>query len=316
MIRSSHPSLTLRGAAICLVAAGVGGPLFAAPLALPDGAVIIGEQVETSGSMRLPIGPWRDGDIPAQPTEGAIARNAWRLDGAATSTLDILSPLRVQIAASGYKTLYECTTLECGGFDFRFGIDVLPEPQMHVDLGDFRYLSAQRQGKDGPEYLSVIVSKSATQGFVQITEIGPAAAARPELATSTMSAPMPSAIDLPLDDKGRMILDDLVFAPGKATLQGDLSPALALLARWLATNPDATIELVGYTDSQGSVEGNTALSLQRANAVRLALADRAGIAPTRMSARGAGPSDPRADNATPEGRQKNRRVEVIFTPTR
>lgn len=315
MTQSPKPSFTLRGVALCMVTVGFGTTAAAAAYDLPETAVNIGTDSETHGSMRLPVGPWRDGDIAAKAAEGSVTRKSWRLDDVTGTTMDMLSMMRAQIVKSGFSTIYECNTQDCGGFDFRYGIDILPEPQMHVDLGDFRYLSAERQGKDGPEYLSLMVSKSGNQGFVQITEIGPAPAPA-ELAASTMSEPAASGNELPLDARGRMILDDLVFAPGKATLERQTSPALTLLAKWLTANPAAQIELVGYTDSQGSVAGNTTLSQKRAEAVRLALAETAGIDAARIAARGAGPSEPRADNATAEGRQKNRRVEVIFTPTR
>lgn len=285
----------------------------AAPLRLPLQAERIGTEQVASGSLNLPIGPWQDGTIPAHPAEGAIQRNAWRMALAGQSTLDLLVPLRRQVTAAGYSLLFECETLACGGFDFRYGIDVLPEPKMHVDLGDFRYLSASRQGPKGPEFLSVVVSRSATQGFVQVTEVGPMAVRAPVVAASSMSEanPLPNAVEQALA-QGPMVLEDLVFAPGKAELDPRPYASLADLAAWLAAHPGAVIDLVGHTDAQGQADANLALSRQRAEAVRQALLDQAGIDPARITARGAGPSAPRADNATPEGRQKNRRVEAVL----
>jgi outer membrane protein OmpA-like peptidoglycan-associated protein len=78
----------------------------------------------------------------------------------------------------------------------------------------------------------------------------------------------------------------------------------------LKDNPDATIRVEGYTDSQGTLSFNQDLSQRRADAVRTYLVSR-GIAPDRVTAVGMGPARPVADNATPEGRADNRRVEII-----
>jgi OOP family OmpA-OmpF porin len=66
--------------------------------------------------------------------------------------------------------LLDCEARACGGFDFRAGIEVLPPPAMFVDLGDFRYLSAEGPGGA----LSLLVSRSGATGFVQAIEVGPA----------------------------------------------------------------------------------------------------------------------------------------------
>ena len=76
------------------------------------------------------------------------------------------------MTAAGYAVLFQCETVTCGGFDFRFGIDILAEPDMHVDLGDFRFLAAERVINGKPETLSLMISRSALLGFVQMTEVG------------------------------------------------------------------------------------------------------------------------------------------------
>lgn len=286
-----------------------------APVTLPETAQMIGNRAEALGSHPLPTGPWQNGVIPARQTEGALRQSAWRLPLEGRNTLQLLAPLRTQIAAAGFVPVYECDTLACGGFDFRFGTDILPEPQMHVDLGDFRYFAAERPGAQGPEYISLIVSRSAMQGFVQVTRIGPAAAPEPEVTTSTKSEPSATLpVGFALQPGVAQVLADLSFAPGKADLLG-ASSAITALRDWLVANPQAHIDLRGHSDSSGDPTRNTALSLTRAEAVRDRLVA-AGIAPDRITARGLGPAEPVADNATPEGRQKNRRVEVMFTSTR
>ncbi len=106
-------------------------------------------------------------------------------------------------------------------------------------------------------------------------------------------------------------LGNVLFATGKADLMPGAGRVLDTLASYLMNHPDKTVLIEGHTDSTGSLEFNQKLSRQRAEAVRDALIER-GIAAERIKAVGYGPSRPIATNATPEGRQLNRRVEVII----
>jgi OOP family OmpA-OmpF porin len=309
-------------------------PAQALDLHLPPTATASGERHEALSSYNVPIGPWRSGVIPTTTAEGSIAQTAWKIPTAGLATLQILQPLRAQLADQGFKTVFECATTACGGFDFRYGTETLPEPEMHVDLGDYRFLAARRDGAQGTEWVTLIVSRSAGAGFVQMTRIGQDAAAThdtPDLVVSSKSTfspapltrmPMATPAALPqdaliaaLETGAPAILSDLAFPSAKADLAPGDYPSLAQLATWLAANPDARIELVGHTDASGNVQANIALSLARADATRAALISDFGIDPARIATRGAGPADPIATNDTPEGRAQNRRVEVITTPT-
>lgn len=283
-----------------------------------------GERREAVSSYAVPTGPWRAGAIPVVTAEGAVSQTAWKLDAPGKSTLELLQPLRDQAQAAGYETVFECEAQTCGGFDFRYGTDILPEPEMHVDLGDYRFLAARRDGADGAEWLTLVVSRSADTGFVQMTLVGAQPEVAPDLSVSTKSpsdgaAPvesgaMAAAPVMALDAGKPLVLQGLDFPSGKAELVAGDHASLRDLADWLAAHPQAGVELVGHTDGSGNPDANTALSLARAEAVRAALVA-LGADPARIGTRGAGPSEPVADNDTPEGRAKNRRVEVILTPT-
>lgn len=299
-------------------------PVAALTLDLP--AEVLGEESrsEVPGSYALPIAGFDGTSVPTRVVEGALDQRAYRLDAAGQTTLAVLAPLRDQVRAAGYEIIFECEAQSCGGFDFRFGTDVMPEPDMHVDLSDFRFLSAAQ----GEEVVSILVSRSSNAAYVQITRVTKA----PLTAT-----PQRTEIDLPdevvaplpavtpsdatglaeaLDQTGVVVLDDLVFASGSATLaEGDYA-SLAAVAAWLQANPDGTVALVGHTDASGSLAGNIALSERRAEAVADALIETYGADRARVIAKGVGFLAPRATNQTEEGRQKNRRVEVIVTSTR
>jgi OOP family OmpA-OmpF porin len=216
----------------------------------------------------------------------------------------------------GFKPLFECESDACGGYDFRYSSDVLAEPDMHVDLGDFRYFVAEKTGPTGPEYVSVLVSRSAHDGFVQLTRIGRPQPQPPELTTSTKSAALPAApVEVALQPGQPRVLEDLVFPSGSADLAAGDYKSLTDLAAWLAADPTRKAKLVGHTDASGAAEANVRLSKARAESVRLWLISQLGANGAQIVAEGLGAAAPRAPNDTDQGRQKNRRVEVITTPT-
>jgi OOP family OmpA-OmpF porin len=263
------------------------------------------EEVERLGSYRLPIAPWSEGGMATRTAEGEVRRMAVTLRARGQTTLEIMAPLRAQLQQDGYLVVFECEAFDCGGFDFRFAIDVLPEPEMHVDLGDYRFLAAERGG----EVVSLLVSRSAEAGFVQLVRVAPAGGAGAMVA-STKAAPPPAGLEAVLSEGAGAVLAGLVFAPGRAVLEAGGDGAVEDLAAWLAADPARRVVLRGHTDSSGDAQANLALSAARAEAVRALLVDRHGIAPARIAAEGVGDAEPMASNATPEGRAANRRVEV------
>ncbi len=108
------------------------------------------------------------------------------------------------------------------------------------------------------------------------------------------------------------VLDGVAFATGSAVLMTEARAQLQDIAAWAAGEP-GTIEIRGYTDASGDPEANRALSLRRAEAVRDTLVAM-GLPAARLQTAGYGASDPLADNDTPEGRARNRRVEIRRLP--
>lgn len=309
-----------------LAALFLGLPVQAAPLLdMPAPASQIGGWADSPSTLRVPIGPFAAGSLPLREVAGAIDQRAYRMDGQRLTTLQLMTPLLAQLTQEGYKTLYQCETSACGGFDFRYGMNVLPEPQMHVDLGDFRYVAAERPSASGPDLVALLVSRSSDTGFVQVTSItglSDAAAAKPAPAAPVA---LSSPAEQPAEGQGgfgqglladgSVALDDLIFASGSAALEDKDYASLQALAAWLTANPTRNVTLVGHTDASGALVPNVALSRLRAQSVRAALVAKFGADPARIDAQGAGYLAPRASNETAEGRTKNRRVEVMLTPT-
>lgn len=107
----------------------------------------------------------------------------------------------------------------------------------------------------------------------------------------------------------------ILFQSGAAIIAGSAATELDAFARVLQLCPDAVVEVEGHTDSDGDDQRNMALSVARAEAVVGALIDR-GVSPGRLYAIGYGETQPIADNATSDGKRRNRRIVVSVRDTR
>ena len=123
----------------------------------------------------------------------------------------------------------------------------------------------------------------------------------------------PKAAPLFQEKRDTLVLEGVHFDTGKATLTENSKTILDIVARSLTDWPEVKVEVGGHTDSTGSDKINNELSQRRAESVRAYLIER-GIAPDRLTAKGYGKSKPIADNATKNGREKNRRVELKRRP--
>jgi outer membrane protein OmpA-like peptidoglycan-associated protein len=160
-------------------------------------------------------------------------------------------------------------------------------------------------------YLSMKIVKAASQVWVSvetsnygtfynliILEIG-------EMAQEVTAGDMLAA----LNKDGRIALS-IHFDTGKATIKPESEKIVGEIAALLKGQPDLKVSIEGHTDNTGTPQGNKTLSDERAKAVLAAVAA-LGVEAGRMSAVGWGQDKPVADNATEEGRAKNRRVEIV-----
>jgi outer membrane protein OmpA-like peptidoglycan-associated protein len=139
---------------------------------------------------------------------------------------------------------------------------------------------------------------------------GQAAATQAQLASAQQQL---ADLQAKQTDRGVVVtLGDVLFDTGQATLKPGADLAINRLATYLSSNPQTKVLIEGHTDSRGSDEYNEALSDRRARAVATALESR-GIAAEQVQTMGRGKGYPVASNNTPEGRQQNRRVEIVFS---
>lgn len=129
-----------------------------------------------------------------------------------------------------------------------------------------------------------------------------------EVANNKLDSPITSTSIESLDENSALL--DITFDSGKSEIKKESELFLYNTLQELNENPNLKIEIRGFTDNVGSVTSNKKLSQERADAVKIWLVKK-GIDALRIKAIGLGIENPIADNSTEEGRNKNRRIELI-----
>ncbi len=241
------------------------------------------------------------------------------------STLEIVRSYQTALTKAGFKVLFQCMNLECGG--------PLPKtppkwisnavPRVHADLlGDLlmnrggfispvdpsdnqRYLAAHLSRPEGDVYVSVLALgiTKAPIARVDVIEIKPLASGLVTVNAAAMAADLAT--------RGSVALYGIYFDTDKADVKPESRPTLAEIATLLKQNAKLSLIVVGHTDNNGTLEHNMDLSLKRSQAVVAALASEFGIERARLDARGVAFLAPVEPNDTEEGRTKNRRVQLV-----
>lgn len=290
-------------------------------LDLPRNAALQAERSLPLGTFQIPQGVWTAGDLPTVGIEGALSQQAWRIAATGLTSTQLIRPLRAQLRDAGYEITVDCAAPQCGGFDFRFAIDVLPAPDMQVNLRDYHYIAAMRAAPEEPALaMTILASRTANAGFVQIMRVGPPENAETAQAVAPTMNAQGSGSDVQslaeaLELEGGAVLEGLSFGTGSSQLSPGPFPILQELAEFLRENPDTAVALVGHTDAEGSLAGNITLSKRRAGSVLERLVTEHDVPRAQLAAEGMGYLAPVASNQTEEGRLLNRRVEVIITST-
>lgn len=126
-----------------------------------------------------------------------------------------------------------------------------------------------------------------------------------------VSFPTEGKLEQQLAGEERIDVYGIYFDVNSDRLRAESAPVLQEIADALRRNPQWQLTIDGHTDSIGGAQANMELSRRRSEAVRAALIESYGVAATRLSAQGHGATVPKATNDTPEGRARNRRVELV-----
>lgn len=173
---------------------------------------------------------------------------------------------------------------------------------------------ARREAEQARRQAELVLEESQRQAEQAAREAAEqAAAAEAAKARAEFAARLNRALPTRVTDRGVVAeIAGVQFATGAATLNPEAREALARFSGIVGTYPELRFKIEGHTDTTGSAETNKNLSLERAITVRDYLIGQ-GADASAIEVEGLGPDQPVADNATAEGRARNRRVEIVLT---
>jgi len=297
-----------------------------------SGATMQGYLEREYDSVSLPSGPLPGGayhtregwnaDVLQEVEKTLEGRVTWITYEASEnrSTLEILRNYQQALTADGFDVQFECVDQTgCGRQmsmyvrnvvipdDYRRALRNALEPPV-ILRGDTRVLLAGRDNEDGIAHVFLFIMDREQPVIHQVVVEGEA------MQTGLVETGVRSADELQasLTAEGKAIVDGVFFDYASAEIQPESLEALTQMAQLLENNPDIEVLVVGHTDNQGSFDYNADLSLRRAASVRQALTSDYGIATSRMMAKGASFMAPVASNASEQGRELNRRVELVL----
>ena len=257
----------------------------------------------------VPLGKLGSDGVPAksETVEGKITRIVYATP-APRSLLEVFKNFQDGLTAGGFKILFSCTNEGC------ISSGKGPTELASVGNEDWtwskgqRFLAARRSGPTGDVTVTVHVGQWAaldhgTQTVLFITEAKPMDAGLVKVDAKALSSDLAS--------QGHVAVYGIYFDTAKAVVKPESDTQLQQVAQLLKSQPALQLLVVGHTDNVGGLTPNMQLSRARAEAVVQALVSRYGVAPTRLSAQGAGPLAPLASNLSEDGRARNRRVELV-----
>ncbi len=240
---------------------------------------------------------------PAKP-DGAEAARSKLMQLQSDSRLASLAPVAIKEAEIAVQAAEQPQK------DVDQGLHLVWVADRKVDiataLAESRLLEDQRKGLSEQRETARLESRTAEADIA----INDANAAR--LQTADLQRQL-DALNAKETERGMVItLGDVLFDTGRSELKGSAMGSLGKLAAFLNKYPDRSVIIEGHTDTVGSHDFNMGLSQRRADSVKSYLISQ-GVNPSRAVTSGKGEENPVAGNETADGRQQNRRVEVIIS---
>ncbi|MDA8114252.1 MAG: OmpA family protein [Acidithiobacillus sp.] len=256
------------------------------------------------GQFVLPLGPavGENKLAKSMKVEGKITRIMY-LAPDQVSPIEIWNNYETALKNAGFATLFRCHTDACRNGDWDVRLFQNQEDPWDNYAGYQYQLTAQQSGPNGTIYVSLHLTNKPVQITLDIVEPHAMAAGMIRVNATAMAAA--------LSQSGHIALYGIYFDTGKADLKPASNGTLREIAALLKRQPTLKLYVVGDTDNVGDFASNMDLSDRRAAAVVTALTEYYGIDARRLKAVGIGPVDPVSTNRTPEGRSRNRRVELV-----
>jgi len=264
------------------------------PLITPfEGSYIESQEVKQFDEQQLVIGKvQQNGTVKTEKLKGKVTRIDYR-DPDNRSSLERMLNYEQALKKAGFEIIYNCSKEECG-----------PEIQIE-SIGYYppeRYLTAFLKRDEGNVWIGVFV-KAGPWTQIRILEEKPM-----EMGMVKVTADM---LKTNILKDGHMAVYGIYFDTGKFEIKRESAEALIEIATLLKNNTALQIYLVGHTDNAGKIKDNMDLSKKRAEAVVNELITKYKVSSTQLQAEGVGPLAPVATNDTKEGKDRNRRVEIV-----
>ena len=257
------------------------------------GSFIEGQEVKDFDLQQLVIGKvQQNGKVNTEKIEGKVTRIDYR-DPDNRSSLERMRNYEQAFKKAGFKIIYNCAKEECG-----------PETQIET-IGYYppeRYLTAFLKRKEGNVWIGVFVA-AGPWTKIRIVEEKPMETGMVKITADMLKNNI-------LKD-GHMAVYGIYFDTGKSDIKPESTETITVIATLLKNNPTLRLYIVGHTDNSGQLKDNMELSRKRAAAVVKELIARYKIDASRIEAGGVGPLAPIATNDTKEGKDLNRRVEIV-----
>lgn len=269
------------------------------------GATVAKKEIKEFDEYELVTGPWNDKKPPSTlHLEGKLTAIDY-LYPVERSTLEVIRNYEDSLKRAGFQILVSCGQKECGTGTLRpWGLNIL---QGGLAFGEMRYLAAKLARSEGDVYVALHVKqtgkgKADHHAYLVVLEMKPM-----QQGMVTVDA---AALAGDLVASGHTAIYGIYFDTAKWDIKPESGQALTEIVKLLKKDAKLRLHVVGHTDNEGTPAANLELSRKRAAAVVKALT-RMGIAAGLLDAQGVGQYSPVTTNRTPEGRAKNRRVELV-----
>jgi len=289
-----------------------------------EGSEIIGYKTNAYDEFTLALGKAAGGQDffdKKQGIEGPLTEITYRVPGA-HSSLEIFSNYKNALTAAGFQPLFETEMVKPIFENYFRGTLYKKSDQADalLSIEAPHYLAAKLAGADKDVYVALVVVESdgwqwhKQAGRPVTINKGDVVVALDVIETKPLvdrmvvikSSEMADAIA----KTGKIDIYGITFDIDKTDIKPESVPTLVEVAKLLQENPTLKLQISGHTDNTGSATHNQTLSEGRAASVVNTLVSQYHVDASRLQAKGYGDTRPVADNATEEGRAKNRRVEL------
>jgi OmpA-OmpF porin, OOP family len=292
-----------------------------------EGASLLHSSVANYDEVQLAAGQFPDGFSPLDGPNTVTAKGKSSLIfyklPAGRSLVEVLRTYEQSLKSRNFDVGFTCSphdgSCHIDGAKSPFGYSVshtfgdsVSLPKLNGDLirnqfeHQARYLYATLEQPTGVVHVAIALGSRHTNSYAIVRVIE-----TKEFKPAKIEFIGVREIKETLGKTGSVDIYGILFDHDKDTLKPDSRRTLAEISKLLVQTPNLKLEIVGHTDNTGAADYNLDLSGRRAQRVVEALVREFSIAPDRLSARGAGLTQPVAGNESEQGRAKNRRVELV-----